>query len=213
MKCNSIISIEKLGNHDKPRFASRYGIERVDGMMMLLLCLPGVAITYNGDEIGMVDYREISWEKTQDPQACNLNDPLNFKDASRDPQRTPFQWDDTAFAGFKVAGEPQPWIEVHPNYTTLNLKAQRRDEKSFFKFYQKLSNFRKNPAFVHGDFQSHAFDANIFAFRRTFEDDTFYGLINFGAAEKTVDLTEMGEFLTGKSIIFAAGSRSSYESG
>lgn len=58
-----------LGNHDKPRFASRYGIERVDGMLMMLLLLPGVAVTYNGDEIGMLDFRDgISWEETQDPQ-------------------------------------------------------------------------------------------------------------------------------------------------
>lgn len=80
-----------LGNHDKPRFGSRYGTERVDGLLTLLLTLPGVAVTYNGDEIGMLDYRDISWEDTLDPQACNTNDPENFKDASRDPQRTPFQ--------------------------------------------------------------------------------------------------------------------------
>ena len=36
-----------LGNHDKPRFGSRYGIERIDGMQMLLMILPGIAITYN----------------------------------------------------------------------------------------------------------------------------------------------------------------------
>lgn len=58
-----------LGNHDKPRVGSRYGIERVDGMLMLLLLLPGVAVTYNGDEIGMVDFRDgISWADTRDPQ-------------------------------------------------------------------------------------------------------------------------------------------------
>ena len=36
-----------LGNHDKPRFASRYGVERIDGMQMMLMVLPGVAVTYN----------------------------------------------------------------------------------------------------------------------------------------------------------------------
>lgn len=58
-----------LGNHDKPRVGSRYGVDRIDGMLMLLLLLPGVAVTYNGDEIGMVDFRYgISWNDTRDPQ-------------------------------------------------------------------------------------------------------------------------------------------------
>lgn len=62
-----------LGNHDKPRVGSRYGVDRVDGMLMLLLLLPGVAVTYNGDEIGMVDFRDgISWEDTKDPQVMTL---------------------------------------------------------------------------------------------------------------------------------------------
>lgn len=203
-----------MGNHDKPRFASRYGAERVDGMMMMLLCLPGVAITYNGDELGMVDYRDISWEKTQDPQACNLNDPLNYKDASRDPQRTVFQWDDSAYSGFKQAGLPEPWIEVHPDYVNLNLKKQKEASKSFFKFYQQLSTLRRNDSvFVNGDFTAHAFGANVFAFRRTFEGQTYYGLINFNNEVHNIDLTEMGVFLQDSATVIAAGSRTSFNVG
>lgn len=36
-----------VGNHDKPRVASVYGVERHDGMMAIELTLPGVAVTYN----------------------------------------------------------------------------------------------------------------------------------------------------------------------
>jgi alpha-glucosidase len=50
-----------LGNHDKPRFGSRYGKERIDSMLTLLMTLPGISVTYNGDEIGMLDHRDISW--------------------------------------------------------------------------------------------------------------------------------------------------------
>lgn len=60
-----------LGNHDKPRVASRYGFERSDGIIAITMTLPGVAVTYNGEEIGMQDFRSISWEDTKDPQACN----------------------------------------------------------------------------------------------------------------------------------------------
>jgi len=32
--------------------------------------LPGMAVTYYGDEIGIIDDKDISWEDTQDPKAC-----------------------------------------------------------------------------------------------------------------------------------------------
>jgi alpha-glucosidase len=65
---------------------------------MLSMILPGLAVTYNGDEIGMLDKRDISWEDTQDPQACNAGI-AQYVNVSRDPERTPFQWDATENAG------------------------------------------------------------------------------------------------------------------
>lgn len=79
-----------LGNHDKPRVGSRFGFERQDGMLAIEMTLPGVAVTYNGEEIGMLDHRGITWEETVDPQACNGPEE-GYQERSRDPQRTPFQ--------------------------------------------------------------------------------------------------------------------------
>lgn len=36
-----------LGNHDQPRMASRYGSEKVDALLTIVMTLPGVAVTYN----------------------------------------------------------------------------------------------------------------------------------------------------------------------
>lgn len=36
-----------MSNHDNPRIASRLGVDSVDAMNMLLMTLPGVAVTYN----------------------------------------------------------------------------------------------------------------------------------------------------------------------
>jgi alpha-glucosidase len=69
----------------------------VDGMNMLALLLPGTAITYYGEEIGMED-TFISWEQTVDPAGVNAGQ-HNYLYRSRDPERTPFQWDDTTHAG------------------------------------------------------------------------------------------------------------------
>ena len=40
---------------------------------MISLLLPGVAVTYNGEEIGMVN-TEVSWEDTVDPAGINCGE-------------------------------------------------------------------------------------------------------------------------------------------
>jgi alpha-glucosidase len=72
----------------------------VDGMNMLALFLPGTAITYYGEEIGMED-TFISWEQTVDPASINAGR-HGYLNRSRDPERTPFQWDDTLNAGMEI---------------------------------------------------------------------------------------------------------------
>lgn len=66
-------------------------------MNMINLLLPGTAITYYGEEIGMVD-TFIRWDQTLDPGAINAGYE-NFKKFTRDPARTPFQWDSSSNAG------------------------------------------------------------------------------------------------------------------
>lgn len=46
----------------------------------------------------MVDYRELSWEETVDPPARNVGEKL-YQEVSRDPVRTPFQWNNETNAG------------------------------------------------------------------------------------------------------------------
>lgn len=60
---------------------------------MMTLLLPGVSVTYYGDEIGMGNV-SFSW----DPQGCNAGKD-HYKTVSRDPERTPFQWDNATSAG------------------------------------------------------------------------------------------------------------------
>jgi alpha-glucosidase len=87
----------QAGNHDKARLVTRYGQLRAQAVTMITLLLPGVGVTYNGEEIGM-ENTWISWEDTKDPQGCNAGKDA-YERASRDPARTPFQWDNTTSAG------------------------------------------------------------------------------------------------------------------
>lgn len=81
-----------LGNHDRPRIGSefRYGVERHESLVMMTMLLPGINVVYYGEEILMTDNREISWDETDDPAACQTNKTV-YQLYTRDPVRTPFQ--------------------------------------------------------------------------------------------------------------------------
>jgi len=64
-----------MGNHDNLRIASRYP-NRSDQTTMLSMVL---AVTYKGEEIGMMDKRDISWEDTQNPQESVLRVKRNLR--------------------------------------------------------------------------------------------------------------------------------------
>lgn len=177
---------------------------------MLLLTLPGVAFTYNGDEIGMLDHREISWEDTTDPWACNSN-PIDYSDLSRDPARTPIQWSALANAGFNDGHKT--WLPVHPNYTTNNLALQTVADKSHYKFYKQLSALRRNQTFADGDFVSKVFSENVFGYSRTSAGETIVVLINLSDKSETVNVSALTVKLRDESVVLLASSSSGYEIG
>ncbi|XP_043493243.1 maltase 1-like [Polistes fuscatus] len=128
-----------MGNHDNSRVASRFP-NRAMQMNMLIMMLPGVAVTYYGEEIGMVDKRDISWEDTKDPQACNAGKD-KYQSQSRDPNRTPFQWDKSKNGGFSNAN--RTWLPVHDNYKRVNLESQKNSTQStLYKMYRSLTKLR-----------------------------------------------------------------------
>ncbi|KAK7794169.1 hypothetical protein R5R35_005369 [Gryllus longicercus] len=172
-----------VGNHDNHRAASRYGRELVDGLNMLVLLLPGVAVTYNGEEIGMED-AFISWSQSVDPMGLNAG-PDRYQLFSRDPERTPFQWDDSKNAGFSDADTT--WLPVNSDYKALNLKSEEGVAHSHYTTYQHLTTARKLPAVQRGALDIQAL-GDVVAFSRTLEgEQTVVVLVNWGADSLTVD--------------------------
>lgn len=102
----------------------------VDGLNSLAMILPGVAVTYQGEEIGMND-GYVSWEDTVDVAACNQGNPDNYMDYSRDPARTPYHWDNSTSAGFST--NTSTWLPVAEDYMEINLQRQREEDRSNFK--------------------------------------------------------------------------------
>lgn len=145
-----------IGNHDQPRVGSRYGVDRIDAINTLLMTLPGIAVTYYGEEIGMVDYKNVSGVETAGSDV--------FIDFSRDPERTPFQWNDGKNAGFS-SGE-STWLPVNPNYVDLNLEKQKQAERSHYKTYQELVKLRKHETFRKGSIQMIPYNEQVVTFVR-----------------------------------------------
>jgi len=115
---------------------------------MLSLLLPGQAYTYYGEEIAMLDTK-ISWNRTIDLMGCarGVNE---YKYFSRDPARTPMQWNSRTSAGFSI--NKTTYLPIHPNYVYRNVEIQR-DKKSNLKTYKELANLRKEPVFTDGNYE------------------------------------------------------------
>lgn len=151
-----------MGNHDQSRVASRMGSDRVDIINMLLLTLPGCSVNYNGEELGMTDVF-ISWEDTMDPQACQSN-PQEFERLTRDPVRTPFQWNDQKNAGFSTSDKT--WLPVAENYLTLNVMKQRSAPLSHLNIFKQLQELREEPTMQKGDAVVRALNKNVLGIKR-----------------------------------------------
>ncbi|XP_068621604.1 maltase A1-like [Battus philenor] len=174
-----------VGNHDNSRMATRYGSSLVDGINMIVLLLPGVAVTYMGEEIGMLD-GYISWKDTVDSFGCNTNDPINYIKNSRDPERTPFHWNAKRNAGFSTADKT--WVPVAQGYETLNVQVQNASERSHLKVYQDLADLRQNNIFRYGRYDSVAMNKDVFVFRRWHQGQIYLVLVNMGKNEHLIDL-------------------------
>lgn len=177
-----------VGNHDRFRVATRFGPKRADQLTMLAAVLPGVGVIYNGDELGM-ENRVMTWEETVDPPGCNAG-PLHYKRTSRDPMRTPFQWDNTTSAGFSKNNKT--WLPVHPNYKTLNLAAQKLATVSHYHIFRRLAALKKNQVIVKGSTKLVVIGDNVLGVvRRLSGKSPIVLLINFNDSHTLVDVSSV----------------------
>ncbi len=142
-----------LENHDHPRVISRYGSEKFrtasgKALAVSYLFQQGTPFIYQGQEIGMTNWRPPRIDMYEDVQTLNqhLKDPEKkrlrlYHRASRDSARTPMQWTDGENAGFS---EHKPWFYVNENYREINVKAEEKDPDSLLNFYRKAVALRKS---------------------------------------------------------------------
>ena len=110
-----------LGNHDRPRVASRVGPAQARVAAMLLLTLRGTPTMYYGDEIGMHQVA-IAPDQVRDPFEKNVPG----LGVGRDGCRTPMQWDAGANGGFTTG---TPWLPLAEDAAQENVENLAADSQ------------------------------------------------------------------------------------
>lgn len=172
-----------LGNHDRPRVATRIGIDQARVAAILLLTLRGTPTMYYGDELGMLNV-PIPPDQVQDPFEKNVPG----RGLGRDPCRTPMQW--TAFenAGFTSA---RPWLPIDDDYQIVNVASQSADPTSILTLYHRLIALRrKTPALAHGDYEPVTTTGDLLAYLRKHGAQRFLIALNLGAEPYAVSFSD-----------------------
>jgi len=166
-----------LGNHDRPRVASRIGSAQARVAAVLLLTLRGTPTIYYGEEIGMRN-AILTPEQVRDTRG------IRQPGRGRDQVRTPMQWNDSANAGFTTGN---PWLPVDSGYRTLNVESERSDPASILCLYRRLLDLRRaHPALSGGSYASFPAPAGVIAYLREAGGRRFLVALNFTSSPQAL---------------------------
>ena len=150
-------------NHDNPRMISKVNpapeYREVLGKLLAViqLTLRGTPFIYQGQELGMINQDFQSITDLRDVESINLYEELcrtmeqeavfrTVLAGTRDHARTPMQWSKEQYAGFSTV---KPWLMMDEDYRLCNVEAQRKDENSILRFYQKAIALRRAHPVIH----------------------------------------------------------------
>jgi len=187
-----------LGNHDRPRIASRVGRDQARNAAILLLTLRGTPTIYYGDEIGMTNV-PIPPDRVQDPFEKNVPG----IGVGRDGCRTPMQWDASRHAGFSTA---EPWLPIAADYRSENVDNQRADAGSFLNLHRRLIRLRRDrKVLTDGSYRAIAPEGDILLFWRELGRDRILVALNLGAEPLAAQLG--GSALMGRVLVSSGADR------
>ena len=176
-----------LGNHDRTRIATRVGREQARVAHMMLLTLRGTPTCYYGDELGMQNV-PLPKELMHDPMG------KEHPEKSRDPVRSPMQWDSSANAGFSPVGV-RTWLPVAHDYQAFNAVAEQDDPHSFLALIRALLDLRRShSAFISGSYQTlEQENRACFVYMRQYESKHYLVALNLSAENQVVTLSEQSQ--------------------
>ena len=142
---------------------------------MLLLTLRGTPTLYYGDEIGMTNVA-IPPERVRDPLERNV--PGMDSGATRRERRW---WSAAPNAGFGAAA---PWLPLGADWRSVNVAAQREDERSMLALYRSLIALRRRePALALGRYRPAPAEGDVLAYLRSprGHEPSFLVALNLGS--------------------------------
>lgn len=162
----------------------------------------------------MTDHRGITLEEADDPVARYVNATM-WPQFTRDPARTPFQWNSSANAGFSnsVTGT---WLPVHPNFRTVNLQAQKDAARSTYKLYQKLIELRKEYKSLEiGTTSVRVYNDTLGVLRTARGHPTVGVIIYYGPGDTHIQMRDIfgDEYDGGSGRVLASTTRSTFREG
>ena len=205
-----------IENHDHPRIISRYGSEDFHSesgkaLAASYLFQKGTPFIYQGQEIGMTNWRPESHELYEDVHTKNHyanSDPRKSPEerlkklwrSSRDSARTPVQWDDSENAGFTTG---KPWLPVNDNYHQINVSSQEKDPDSLLNFYRKAIALRKSLRVVReGAYQEHFHSSSkLYVYSRETEGQRLLVICSFAGADTRIKIPRSFDLRAGKLIL------------
>ena len=190
-----------LENHDLPRVISRWGNDnnlRIPCAKMFAIVthmMKGTPFIYQGEEIGMTNFHFKYISEVRDIESKNMYKErlskgyskaeviaeINAK--SRDNARTPMQWNTKRNAGFTTG---TPWININPNYKSINVDACLKDPLSIFNTYKRLIQLRHdNENIMEGSFRIYENqNQNVLSYIRQSADKKWLIVANLSSVEQ-----------------------------
>lgn len=181
-------------NHDHPRIISRYGSEKYrteSGKCIAAAYLfqQGTPFLYQGQEIGMLNWRPESPDLYEDVQTVYNYHHSALKKSpeerlkrlwrcSRDSARTPIQWSAEENAGFTTG---TPWLPVNENYKEINVEREESDPDSLLNFYRAAIAHRKSLKVVrYGKYKEHfRRSKKLYVYEREYEGERLLVICSF----------------------------------
>ncbi|XP_071037398.1 alpha-glucosidase isoform X3 [Parasteatoda tepidariorum] len=124
----------------------------------------------------------------------------NWVTNSRDPMRTPMQWNCEKNAGFSTSDTP--WLPVNTSCIFKNVEVERKDPFSFLNNFKKLITIREEPAILFSSLVYPVVNEKLFSVLRSVVGaKCFLLLLNMSSEPLRADMTTLSSNLPQKAIL------------